>query len=80
MAAFISSAWQGAATRIPGTGTKLSERQSADVVSVVVQAASPATRLEAQALLEGSRRELSRSAKAELNALVTGYVRSGAGR
>ena len=81
MAAFISSTWQGTATRIPGERIKLPEGMTETVVRQVLPRCTSQTREEAYALMSGRIDSLSFGASLELKAYVLGHVRrSGAGR
>ena len=74
MAAFISGAWQGKATRLPGCNQALSEEQAGDAVEAILPVLSDDTAAQARRVINGESKALSFSAKIELTGALDGYL------
>ena len=74
MAAFISGAWQGSATRLPGYNTTLSEAQVRDAVTAILPSLSKTTAAQVGRVLNGEADKLSSSAQFELSGMLDGYL------
>ena len=74
MAAFISGAWQGKATRLPGYNQTLNEKQAGYAVEAILPVLSDDTAAQARRVINGESNVLSFSAKIELTGALDGYL------
>ncbi len=74
MAAFISGAWQGNATRLPGYNQTLNEEQARNAVEAILPVLSDDAAAQARRVMNGETDKLSSSAKFELAGALDGYL------
>jgi hypothetical protein len=73
-ALFSFGAWQGTATRIPGTNKTLNEAQVGRALKTILPALSIGTATQVQRVMAGESNTLTQSARVEFSGMLDGYL------